>query len=441
MSDIVTPDKKKATRAGNYFISNYPPFSFWTEEQRTEVLDAFEAVPAPGTPLGLYHHIPFCRKRCHFCYFRVYTDKNADEIKDYLDCTMRELEMLAKKPLLTGRKPHFVYFGGGTPSYLSAKQLIELTDRMKAILPWDEAEEVAFECEPGTLNSGKLAAIKEIGVTRISLGIENFDDRILEINGRAHRSKEVWRAYERAQAEEFDQINIDLIAGMLEETEENWQKNIEEVLKLSPDSITIYQMEIPYNTTIYKEMKADGALVAPVADWETKRRWVKEAFAELESNGYTISSGYTAVKNPEKTKFIYRDALWGGADLVGLGVASFSHVQGVHYQNLTEIDDYTKAVDSGEMPIKRAFRTNEEERMIRELILQMKLGHVEANYFQKKFGVNILEKFSSQLDELTREGLLDVMEESIVLNRDGLLCVDNILHEFFLEHHKTDQLV
>jgi len=441
MSDIVTPDKKKATRAGNYFISNYPPFSFWTEEQRTEVLDAFEAVPAPGTPLGLYHHIPFCRKRCHFCYFRVYTDKNADEIKDYLDCTMRELEMLAKKPLLTGRKPHFVYFGGGTPSYLSAKQLIELTDRMKAILPWDEAEEVAFECEPGTLNSGKLAAIKEIGVTRISLGIENFDDRILEINGRAHRSKEVWRAYERAQAEEFDQINIDLIAGMLEETEENWQKNIEEVLKLSPDSITIYQMEIPYNTTIYKEMKADGALVAPVADWETKRRWVKEAFAELESNGYTISSGYTAVKNPEKTKFIYRDALWGGADLVGLGVASFSHVQGVHYQNLTEIDDYTKAVESGEMPIKRAFRTNEEERMIREFILQMKLGHVEANYFQKKFGVNILEKFSSQLDELTREGLLVVMEGSIVLKRDGLLCVDNILHEFFLEHHKTDQLV
>jgi oxygen-independent coproporphyrinogen-3 oxidase len=312
---------------------------------------------------------------------------------------------------------------------------------MKAILPWDEAEEVAFECEPGTLNPGKLAAIKEIGVTRISLGIENFDDHILEINGRAHRSKEVWRAYERAQAEEFDQINIDLIAGMLEETEENWQRNIEEVLKLSPDSITIYQMEIPYNTTIYKDMKANGALVAPVADWETKRRWVKEAFAELESNGYTISSGYTAVKNPEETKFIYRDALWGGADLVGLGVASFSHVQGVHYQNLTEIDDYTKAIDAGEMPLKRAFQTNEEERMIREFILQMKLGHVETSYFQQKFGVNILERFSSQLDEISEEGLLDVMDGSIVLNRDGLLCVDNLLHDFFLEHHRTDQLV
>ena len=441
MSDAATTETKKATQAGNYFISNYPPFSFWSEEQKSEVLNAFENPPAPGTPLGLYHHIPFCRKRCHFCYFRVYTDKNADEIKEYLDCTMRELEMLAGQPLLAGRKPHFVYFGGGTPSYLSAAQLHELTDRMKAVLPWDEAEEVAFECEPGTLNAGKLAAIKEIGVTRVSLGIENFDDRILEINGRAHRSKEVWRAYERAQAEEFEQINVDLIAGMLEETEENWQKNIVQVLKLRPDSITVYQMEIPYNTTIYKDMQASGALVAPVADWETKRRWVKDAFAELERNGYTISSGYTAVLDPEKTRFIYRDALWGGADLVGLGVASFSHVQGVHYQNLTEIDDYTTAVEAGEMPIKRAFKTNEEERMIREFILQMKLGHVEAGYFEKKFGVNILERFSSQLDELTGEGLLDVMKGSIVLKRDGLLCVDNLLHDFFLEQHKTDRIV
>ena len=441
MSDTAVTPKKKATRAGNYFISNYPPFSFWSEEAGARVLEAFDREPVPGTPLGLYHHIPFCRKRCHFCYFRVYTDKNASEIRDYLECTMREFRMLAAKPLLEGRKPHFIYFGGGTPSYLSARQLTELTDQMKAILPWDEAEEVAFECEPGTLTSGKLAAIKQIGVTRVSLGIENFDDRILEINGRAHRSKEVWRAYERARAEEFAQINIDLIAGMLEETEENWQKNIEQVLKLAPDSITIYQMEIPYNTTIYREMKASGALVAPVADWETKRRWVKEAFAELESHGYTISSGYTAVKDPERTKFIYRDALWGGADLVGLGVASFSHVQGVHYQNLTEIDDYKKAIDTSRMPIKRAFQTNEEERMIREFILQMKLGHVEARYFEEKFGVNILERFAAQLAELTEEGLLRVGEGSIDLDRDGLLCVDNLLHDFFLEHHKTDRIV
>lgn len=431
----------KATRAGNYFISNYPPFSFWSDDQNDQVAEAYDQAPKEGTPLGLYHHIPFCRRRCHFCYFRVYTDKSADEIKHYLDSTVSELEMMARKPLIEGRKPQFIYFGGGTPSYLSAKQLGDLTDRMKALLPWDAAEEVAFECEPGTLNPGKLSAIKDLGVTRLSLGIENFDDHILAINGRAHRSKEVGRAYERAQAENFDQINIDLIAGMIEETEENWQRNIEKTIELAPDSVTIYQMEIPYNTTIYKEMKDTGKLVAPVADWQTKRRWVKEAFAALESAGYAIKSGYTAVKDPDKTKFIYRDSLWGGADLLGLGVASFSHAAGVHYQNLTEIDDYTTAIEAGEMPTKRSFRTTEEQRMIREFILQMKLGKVESAYFDDKFGVDVLSRWGRELDQLQQEELLQVESGKILLERDGLLCVDNILHDFFLPEHRTDRIV
>lgn len=432
---------KESTRAGNYFISNYPPFSFWSEDQAVEVEIALNSEPDPQAKLGLYHHIPFCRKRCHFCYFRVYTDKNAKQIQEYLDGTIQELKHMAERPLIKGRKPNFVYFGGGTPSYLSAKQLGALTDQMKAILPWDEAEEVAFECEPGTLNPSKLTAVKEIGVTRLSLGVENFDDHILQINGRAHRGPEVYRAYERARAENFDQINIDLIAGMLEETEENWQRNIEETIKLSPDSVTIYQMEIPYNTGIYKEMKSSGKLEAPVADWQTKRRWVKEAFAALEGAGYSVSSGYTAVKDPEKTKFIYRDALWSGADLLGLGVASFSHAAGVHYQNLTEIEPYLKSIEAGELPLKRAFRTNEEERMIREFILQMKLGKVELGYFTEKFGVDMADRFSEQLTGLSDEGLLTIEDGAVLLNRDGLLCVDNLLHDFFLQQHRTSKIV
>lgn len=427
--------------AGNYFVSNYPPFSFWSENQKVEVEMALNSEPTPGTKLGVYHHIPFCRKRCHFCYFRVYTDKNAKEIQTYLEATITELKALAERPLIRGRKPHFVYFGGGTPSYLSAKQLGELTDQMKAVLPWDEAEEVAFEGEPGTLNAAKLTAIKQVGVTRLSLGIENFDDHILEINGRAHRSGEVFTAYERARAEQFDQINIDLIAGMVEETEANWQRNIEQTIALRPDSVTIYQMEVPYNTTIFKEMKAQGKLVAPVADWQTKRRWVKEAFAALEASGYTIASGYTAVLDPKRTKFLYRDELWSGADLLGLGVASFSHAAGVHYQNLTEMEPYLAAVAARELPIKRAFRTSPEERMIREFILQMKLGRVRLGYFTEKFGVDIARRFAAQLGHLEAEGLLAVTAETVTLSRDGLLCVDTLLHEFFLQQHRTSQIV
>ena len=126
---------------------------------------------------------------------------------------------------------------------------------------------------------------------------------------------------------------------------------------------------------------------------------------------------------------------------MGAGVASFSHFGGVHFQNVDGFDDYVSMLERGQLPLGRAFPTTSHQRLIRELILQMKLGRVEVGYFEEKFGANILERFAGQLDELTEEGLLDVMDGSIVLSRDGLLCVDNLLHYFFLEHHKTDRLV
>lgn len=425
------------TTAGNYFVANYPPFSFWKKELTGDVARVLEAPAPEGTPLGVYFHIPFCRKRCHFCYFRVYTDKNAEEIKGYIDLGMQELEMYARSPRIAGRKPKFVYFGGGTPSYLSVSQLTALTQRMKELLPWDEAEEIAFEAEPGTLTEQKLEAIRAMGVTRLSLGVENFDKHILEVNGRAHRENEIYRAYDYARKIGFPQINIDLIAGMLEETDENWQRNIAKLIELQPECVTIYQMEIPYNTSIYKQMEAEKKLVAPVADWHTKRRWVNEAFAALEANGYTVTSATTAVRDAQRTKFVYRDELWKGADLLGLGVASFSHLGGVHFQNLPDFESYTAAVREGHLPIGRALETTAEERLIRELILQLKLGRVSPAYFVHKFDVNIVDRFSAQFAELRRRGLLSEQGGWLVLEREALLKIDVILHAFFLPQHQN----
>jgi len=428
--------KTKVTEAGNYFVSNYPPFSFWKPDMVPKALEVIEQPPQPNTPLGLYLHIPFCRKRCHFCYFKVYTDRKASEIRNYTESAVRELAHYAKKPFIGGRKLDFVYFGGGTPSYLSSAQLDDLTKGLKDSLPWDDAREVTFECEPGTLTESKLEAIRNMGVTRLSLGVENFDERILEVNGRAHRGKEIGRAYEWARKLNFPQINIDLIAGMLEETEANWQDCIQKAIEMEPDSITIYQMEVPYNTTIYKRMQEDGSLVAPVADWETKRRWVDEAFRELEKHGYGVGSAYTAARNPEKTKFVYRDALWHGADLLSLGVSSFSHINGVHFQNQAHIESYLENMNRGELPIFRAMAPDRMSLLVRELVLQLKLGHLSQAYFQKKFGVDVLQEFSAPFAILEEMGLIASKSPEIVLTRDGLLQIDFLLNRFFLEEHR-----
>lgn len=436
MSNELTAGHAEQTEVGSYFVANYPPFSTWTAAGVSIGLEALDRSPA-RVPLGLYLHIPFCRKRCHFCYFRVYVNKSAREVEQYLDVLAREWALYLDRSALAGRPINFVYFGGGTPSFLSTRQLESLVGRLTAVTPWTSAEEITFECEPGTLTEPKLAAIRDLGVTRLSLGVENFDDRILELNGRAHRSPEIERVYRAARALGFPQVNIDLIAGMLGETDANWSACVRRTLELEPDSVTIYQMELPYNTTISSNLLKGGSqFTDPVAAWSTKRRWVSEAFEALEQAGYHIGSAYTAVKDPSKTKFVYRDRLWEGADLVGLGVASFGHVNGVHLQNLDTWETYSAAIERDELPLGRGYRPSIEERMIREFVLQLKRGWVRPPDFQKKYDVDVLDRFAPALDSLASEGwLASATPERIALTRDGLLRVDVLLPRFFLPEH------
>ncbi len=438
MSEALPAAPAAETEVGSYFVANYPPFSVWTPEAvQGAALPALLAPPGRDVPLGLYLHIPFCRKRCHFCYFRVYTDKSAREVAEYLDLLVEEWELYAKLPAIADRPFNFVYFGGGTPSFLSTAQLESLVGRLDAITPWKHAEEVTFECEPGTLTPGKLEAIRRMGVTRLSLGVENFDDHVLEINGRAHRSPEIGKSYEAARALEFPQVNIDLIAGMLGETEENWEECVGKTIALAPDSVTIYQMELPFNTTISRDiLGGTGQFREHVADWATKRRWVKEAFAALEGAGYHVGSAYTAVKDPARTRFVYRDRLWQGADLVGLGVASFGHVNGVHMQNFDTWDPYGRAIREGEVPLSRAYRPSATERLIRELVLQLKLGKIRPSYFADKYGVDVRARFADAWASLSRDGwLAPSAGDEIALTRDGLMRVDVLLQRFFLPEH------
>jgi oxygen-independent coproporphyrinogen-3 oxidase len=433
-----TTETSTTTEVGSYFISNYPPFSQWKSDYVPLALEAFNtsAEETAHTPLGLYIHIPFCRKRCKFCYFRVYTNQNAKAIEDYVKALILELELISQRSAIGKRDLLFVYFGGGTPSYLSSRQLRSLRDRMSEYITWDRAKEVTFECEPGTLSQEKLETLRDIGVTRISLGVENFDDRILEENGRAHLSPEVMRAYEWIREVGFPQVNIDLIAGMVGETDENWHRCIDKAIEMQPDNITMYQMELPFNTVYSKEMRDQGAQ-SPVADWPTKRRWVSEAMDRLMAVGYHVSSGNELVKNPHSDHFIYRDNVWRGCDLLATGVSSFGHFQGVHYQNLDQIEDYMETVNRGELPVNRALKPTPHQMLIRELVLLMKEGQVDLNRLNQKYGVRIQQEFSSALQNQQAAGYLKVSGDTLTLTRKGLLQVDSLLPEYFEPQHRA----
>jgi oxygen-independent coproporphyrinogen III oxidase len=418
------------TDVGNYFIANYPPFSQWRPEFIPAALEALNLAPRTADPLGLYIHIPFCRKRCLFCYFKVYTDKNAQEIEIYLNALIKENELYSRAPAFQRRQLRFAYFGGGTPSYLSEKQLQYLVEGLNRYVSWENAEEVTFECEPGTLRKSKLETLKQIGVTRLSLGIEHFNDDILEANGRAHLSAEIYRAYQWAREVEFAQINIDLIAGMMGESDEHWRDCVRRALELEPDSVTIYQMELPYNTIISQDMIRKG-LDSPIADWATKRRWVDFAFDQFSAHGYRIASAYTIATTKKPCRFVYTDSLWHGGDMIGLGVSSFSHFGGVHFQNAHSFEEYLRLLDDDRLPLARALEMTPKQKLIREMILQLKTGALDTQYFHRKFGIDIWREFQPAYERLGQQEMLERHNGTIALTRRGLLEVDRFLPEFF----------
>ncbi|MBU6399780.1 MAG: radical SAM protein, partial [Verrucomicrobia bacterium] len=202
---LAPPSSRGEPLVGNYFVAAYPPFSAWQPSQ----VPAFEAAldgPPTAAPLGIYVHVPFCQKKCDYCYYLSYIGQNAAVVDRYLDTVVEELGRYAQRPAVGGRPISFVYFGGGTPSMLSSSQLRRLGRGLQCALPWTEAREVTFECAPRSVRREFLEALREIGVTRVSLGVQSFDNTLLKLNGRVHLAEDVLRAYALIQDAGFDWV-------------------------------------------------------------------------------------------------------------------------------------------------------------------------------------------------------------------------------------------
>lgn len=415
--------------AGNYFVAAYPPFSVWQPEQVSSFRTALEK-PGTRAPLGLYVHIPFCPKKCDYCYYLSYTGQNTDSVDAYIEALVAEFRLYARWPAVAERPVSFVYFGGGTPSTLTPAQVRTLGRGLRSALDWKPVEEITFECAPRSVRPELLTALREIGVTRISMGVQSFSDDLLKWNGRVHLAKDVARAYDLLKNAGFQWINLDLMVGMIGETAELWQKSMHEVLRLGPDSVTIYQTEMPHNTQLYRDWKSGGLPAAPVS-WETKRLRLLQGFAALERAGYTVLSAYNAVKDPGRQRLKYQDYLWGGEDMLGLGVAAFGYFGGVHFQNEVTREKYLTAVAQGEIPVKRAYALSDFDQMVREFVLQLKFGEVNVGSFGDKFGVDVTQVFAEPLTQLSQEGFLTFSPVGVRLTRAGLLRVDRFLPRFY----------
>jgi len=223
---------------------------------------------------------------------------------------------------------------------------------------------------------------------------------------------------------------------MIGETEEKWRDAVKRAIDLEPDSVTIYQMELPYNTSISQDILKKG-VASPIAGWTTKRSWLDYAFEQFLAHDYEIA-GTDIVATKKKTcRFIYRDALWHGGDMIGIGVSSFSHFGGVNFQNAHNFEEYVRILNEDRLPLLRAVSLTPKQRLIREMVLQLKTGWLDTKYFQKKFGVDVWKEFQPVYADLENQSLLHRDNGTITLSRRGLLQVDHFLLDFFEPELRT----
>src|SRR3972149_10037360 len=216
----------RAPLTGNYFVSNYPPFSCWKEEDTARYRALLKLPGNAAVGLVLYVHIPFCGFRCRYCYYLSYDDR-PQEMDRYARAVVEELRMYADSALMADREPKFVYFGGGTPSLLPIDMLRKMLYQLQDCFSWRGAREGTFECAPKSVTQEKMILLREAGVTRISLGAQQLDDDVLQLNGRVHLTADVERAYGIIRNAGFDVVNVDLIAGLVGESDDSFQKSLE----------------------------------------------------------------------------------------------------------------------------------------------------------------------------------------------------------------------
>jgi putative oxygen-independent coproporphyrinogen III oxidase len=397
-------------------VPNYPPFKQWKRAAVKETLEA--------KPLCLYIHIPFCTQRCSFCYYKTVDLKERPEVEGYVETLCKEIEMVSDRFDLANRPIHAVYFGGGTPSLLKEPQLFKIVETLgKNFKFFENKKQFSFEAEPLTISKSKLETMANLGVNRLSMGMQSFVDEIIKLSGRGHNEKQAYRAINLAQkaGEGKWNINIDLLSGLAGETDETWHQSVERAIETGVESITVYKMEAFANTEVYQTGVREDVVQLPSEDQELK--FMEYAMERFGRANYLPWSHFTYTKDGcDKSEYIYN--IWQGMDFYGLGVSAFGTMGDSILQNTSDLEKYAEIVDSGQLPLARGYNLTSLDMMVRDVLLGMKLLRLDLDRLKKHYGFNLKTLCASVLTDLELDGFISVSDSAIELTSKGILYGD-----------------
>ena len=372
-------------------------------------------------PTSAYVHIPFCTQICYYCDFSKVFIKN-QPVDSYLEHLIEEYNSYDIKKLRT------LYIGGGTPTALSACQLAFLLEKLTDKLDLSYLEELTIEANPGDLDQGKIAVLKDSPVNRVSLGVQTFNDRMLKQIGRSHLEKDIYENIANLKKAGFDNISIDLIYALPKQTMEDVKINVAKAIALDIPHMSLYSL-ILENHTVFMNRMRRGKLPLPKEDLEAEM--FDYIIAELEKAGFE----HYEISNFSKPGFESRHNLmyWNNAEYYGIGAGASGYVNGVRYKNHGPIRHYLQAVEAGNARVQEEVLTLK-EKMEEEMFLGLrKKSGVSKKLFEEKFGLSFEDQYGAVVSELTEQGLLVPDRDIVRMTKQGLFLGDTVAEKFILE--------
>lgn len=371
--------------------------------------------------IGVYVHIPFCKQKCYYCDFISYCNKD-NLIEDYVKAVKKEIRMQNIQSQITT-----VYIGGGTPSYIDSKYIVEIIDEIKK-KNLSKRPEITIEVNPGTVTKEKLKDYKKCGINRLSIGLQSAKDEILKEIGRIHNFEQFLETYQMARKVGFKNINVDLILGIPNQRIKDLKESLERIIELQPEHISVYSLIVEDGTPIANKIDK-GELELPDEDTERNMYWYVKNTLEL--NGYIHYEISNFAQKGRESK--HNKNCWNQNQYFGFGVAAHSYRDITRYSNTEKIEEYIKNVMTERLDRNRIIHEIQKEYDAEKeymLLGLRKIVGVNISEFKLKFGDNPIYLFRNELKKLTDEGLIIVDEDFIRLTNKGIDLANLVWEEF-----------
>ena len=372
--------------------------------------------------LGIYIHIPFCKKKCYYCDFISFENK-CDEIPQYIESLKEEIRNFD----FSNYHITSIYIGGGTPSYIDSKYIKYILDELKTRVKFDDIE-ITIEVNPGTVTEEKLQEYKEAGINRISIGLQSANNNLLRKIGRIHTYEEFLQAYQLVNKTGFDNINVDLMLALPGQTIQDLKESLDKIINLNPNHISIYSLIVEEGTKISKLLE-EGKISLPEEEQERRMYWYVKDILELKGyNHYEVSN--FSKKGKESR---HNMNCWNQEEYIGFGVAAHSYINNVRFSNTDNIQEYIKNIKENNTENNI---TIEEEQTLEDkkkefmMLGFRKIEGVDISRFKEKFVDNPLFLYREKLNKLAEEGLIEVDLNNIRLTNKGLDLANLVFEEF-----------